>query len=439
MARRFATTGTLAVLGLAAGCARASAPWSLRLAVVPCAENRTEGGPPIIARDAVMVGENLVVAGEASGAFLAGAQRLRCPSRRAEVLVGLAEDEAVRFVTCIEGTRGFFALVPLPDGFAVAGHVARAAAPEAPLAASARERSDEAAGDEVAVHRFDREGRLVGRTLVLEDASRAGQVSAAATRDGSIVVAVSLPAHHEPAFVLGHDVEDRLFRVDGGGPLVALGTRTRAHAEGEAPVPRMLALRSGDMARVLNVDGGLEVARFGVDGATKWTVREPVEGGLIDLDAGAQGDDVVVVWSSRVGHDEPPAWRRRLAVVGATGAVARRPLGHEDMNAHTYGVIAHGDHGAAVLFQIWPNPGEPRTFEGVPLDSEGTAVVLGYDLESSRPPTVLATLGGGQVTALGFASSPTHALISGWFRGRLASCPPERFGCGAFAAVAPRR
>ena len=434
-----------ALLSSCVACAGASAPWSLKLTVVPCGEAR----PPehlsshVLARGAAMVGEMLVVVGEAEEAFQVDGSLLRCPSSKAYLVLGFGADGAPRFQHCLDGSHGFPKLLSTPGGFAVVARVARGAAPEPPIPASASPRREPSDAEELDVYRFDLEGRLVVRTAVVEDSSLAGGAGAAATGDGSVFIAVALPTDRRKPiltpFTAGAVVEDHLFRVDVHGASTDLGTRTRGLATFGNPVAELVALRSGGVARAIPSDRGIEVAAFREDGAVAWTWVQPVEGSIVDFVASARGDDVLVAWTSRVGDADPPNWRRRLAAVGARGVLGVQPLGHEDINAHVYGVVARGEHGADVLFEVWPNRGEPHVFEGLTVSDQGTVAVVAYDLDSASAPRLVATVRGYDVTALDFERSGNTTTISGWFHGGIEGRTPGRYGCGAFAAVASQR
>jgi hypothetical protein len=114
-----------------------------------------------------------------------------------------------------------------------------------------------------------------------------------------------------------------------------------------------------------------------------------------------------------------------------------------------YGVTALEERSAALLFEIWPNEGEPHEFLGQPLTRQGNVAVADYDLDGGAP-ELRALVRGDDVTALELRRNGDTILVAGWYRGVLGKstelsggfaspaalrASPDLSACGAFAAL----
>lgn len=417
---------------VATACARTPARVPFSFQTVSCAEAGDHR--EIVLRGAAEVGDTIVAVGEAHGAFQLAGQRVRCPTSPATVVLGRARSGEIRFGSCIDSIDAFPKLVPLEDGFYVVDKTARGAMPEPMVDASATspERALTGSSDfELASFRFDGQGRVVARATLV--GGRALLNDATAMPDGSLVAETTTlpdPTHLEPA-----PEERRLLRVSRGAPRsIGAPEPTTLRVGFIAPV-NLVALDATTFVRVHVIARTLVVEALDAEsGAARWSVREPLTGDVIDLGCTRGPNGVWIALSTR-DESNGGRWERRLLRVADGRVVARRSLGHEDLNAHVYGVVAR-ERGAAVLFEIWPNAGQPTVFEGERLTEKGNVAVVAFD--DDRAPALLAFFRGDDVTALDFAASRQSLLVAGWYRGRLDAVPASDARCAAFVALAPR-
>jgi hypothetical protein len=414
-----------ALLALA-GCAAAPTAAPVSVAVVPCGEARADKETTVLGRRAALVGDTVVVAGKASGAFVIDGRSRRCPREPSVLVIGLDRAGAARFAWCVASPSPFASLAITRDGFAIASRLSRDAQVEAPIDAAGAPAPAPSA-EEVAVLRFTAAGAPRDRVTIHRGP---GTVDAmAALRDGALLVEGSA-AHVAPG---SFNVERFFSRVDGSE---AKDLEPRRLSDlGAAAV--VLVPRPGGLDRVSAERHEIVIQSVGERGERSVRLRVAAGGPVVDLDAAAgSGDDLWLVWSARLNRGEPGRFRRVLARVGANGAVNERALGREDLDAHVYGVAPVAADRAAVLYQVWKEPKQPARFGALSLDEKpeiAAAALVAYDIPG-QDEVALAALGDG-VTALGLAARSGGVLATGWFRGPLrvwARGEPGAARCGLF-------
>lgn len=420
----------LFVLTSACACAPSWTTAPVHVAVVPCAEPAASGDTTVTGRQIALVGDTLVVAAEASGAFLLDGKPRRCPAARGVLVLGLDRAGATRFAWCVASPAPFPRLAVTLDGFAIAGRTSRDARVEPPVDASAAPTPSERA-EEVAVLRFSASGAYRDRTKIHTGPGSVGAL--AALPDGSLLIegtAVHLPP--ERLFV-----EHFLVRADDAGGLVELLPRQEQADPGSPPV-ELVPRPFGGAFRV-TVDGSAIV----VESVSERGERAPrariwTGGAVVDLAAApAAADELWLAWSVRLGRGEPARFQRLLARIGATGAVNERGLGREDLNVRIHGVVPLGPDRAAVLFQVWKARGERARFAALELDARAeisAAALVAFDVPGTEEVTLAAT--GDDAVGLGISGARGEALLTGWFRGPLRAgapvAPAPQHRCGMF-------
>ena len=221
-----------------------------RVDTIPCA-GEVEGEEGVAVGHVALVGDTIVVAGEAKGAFVIEGQARRCPSSPSILVLGLRRTGAARFAWCVASPAPFPSLAVTRDGFAVAGRMVRDGVAQRPPPCRRPVRwgrpqtPGPASAEEIAVLRFAADGTPRGRVTV---SASAGPVAAlAALPDGTLVVEGSAP-HVPPRPFVG---EHFLARVDTQGAVSDLEAR-REVAQGAprvevgaAPGRRAVSRRRG--------------------------------------------------------------------------------------------------------------------------------------------------------------------------------------------------